>query len=194
MNILAQLLLYPQTTEEIAINVLPIIPELVTRIIDESAIQGVPATLRFPLIVCAFSKLISVTPHISNLILEYFRKSPSILQSLDRHQIASSAENGAETEEMCLELVKAVYRFLKFSMKDFSSLWTWSPLFPLLKQPKEEIRAFVCQCLVMVLGISDQRVHDSEFCKKLLIDCNYIMRYVGRSKSCMGVLIVLLQI
>ena len=33
---------------------------------------------------------------------------------------------------MALELVKAAYRFLRFSVPDFKPLWNWSTLFTLL--------------------------------------------------------------
>jgi hypothetical protein len=77
---------------------------------------------------------------------------------------------------LTLELVKAIYRFLKHSLKEFRELWNWAPLIGLLKHPNEEIKAFACQCLVLLFGVNEQRVRSNPFSQRLLSQLSYIMK------------------
>jgi hypothetical protein len=84
--------------------------------------------------------------------------------------------NSVVKVDLTLEIVKAVYRFLKFSVKEFRDLWNWAPLFGLLQHSNEEIKAFSYQCVILLLGVSENRVRSNPTSQRLLSQLSFILK------------------
>jgi hypothetical protein len=95
---------------------LPILPELVLRIISDSAYNIQNDSQRFPRVSVALSKLIPLLPQIfTKFILDYFRRRQSILQPLETLPLSECTQNQVQTRFYSLSLSLCVCTSILFS-------------------------------------------------------------------------------
>jgi len=137
--------------------VLPLIPDIICRLQSVSMLdylskqKDLKDTNITARIVCTFSLLLHISPQILVQLLQYFATSPSILDSALNYY----SSNKEKDKRLCIELLKALYRFLRFDVKTFSNLWDLTPLFTFIQSKDEEIRTFAMECTCIWIGVSD---------------------------------------
>lgn len=180
LNALSQaLLLIPTLTVPIARLFRPILLELVARALHHgSATHGASVSMeQLETIASALSKLLHLAPHISNLVLRYFSRAPSLFERIrELRQAESDVDVHLHQPRRVLlvavdlmrvllipqgsltELARTAYRFLRFSPSDFGTvLWDWSPFFSLISINKGDttLQYYVMESVSILLNLSD---------------------------------------
>ncbi len=109
-----------------------------------------------------------------SIVLDYYKKSPSLFERLQRREfntadeaeasalffvclaVPSPAHIGPQTARL-IELSKTALRFLRFRPVEFSQVWNWSLFFSLITHPNDRLRWYAQQCVATLVGVSDAR-------------------------------------
>ncbi|KAH8552550.1 P-loop containing nucleoside triphosphate hydrolase protein [Umbelopsis sp. PMI_123] len=104
----------------------------------------------------AFSLILPIAPQTKSLAVTFFTQSPSLFERLHYIDSQNGLENILASNNAIVDLLLTTYRLLNYSTSTFSSLWSWSPLFPLLSSSSRTVRYLTVLCLSKVYSITDQ--------------------------------------
>jgi midasin len=183
LDVAAKWLLHPNVTVDAAVAFRPVIGELLHRLFSQPSRPTMTAN-PFPRIVCALSRILPITPQVQEEALTYLRGSLSVFEAV-QHEFklvgASHSDADSSMVSLCLEVVQAAYRFLRFSVASFRELWDWSPLFHLVSfSHQPDIASFAAQSLVLLLGMSDAETQGSLLFQHLLTNSSCIAVFDDR--------------
>ena len=194
LSVLASWILRTDLTVAIIRDFRPLLPELLFQITRDTkqALNKDPhftsenTTISFLAAVVATSRIVFVARYLLPQALEFFSSCPSPVQLLVMPSVLEALKSPAPVSSVLAiveEVLSALYRLLKIIPNEVHRVWNWSGLFRLVETGSLRSRTFACQCLVLLLGLSDQETRSSAVCKDLLDNNSFIAEY-GVANSC----------
>ncbi|OWZ18792.1 Midasin-like protein [Phytophthora megakarya] len=108
---------------------------------------------RSELLAATLAELLTYIPTTSTVVQQYFENSPCFFTFAD--VVATQKQQSQETLNRLRRIAKTAFQLLRARPTELTSLWNWTPFFPLSFHDDTHVRWYAARATVLVLKMSN---------------------------------------